>query len=218
MNKLLIVLTALSLSLGTAACVAVSNEKTVEADAVAMQPASNSVENADVSLKYFSYTYNGSPVTPDNRGGNDEVTVAMNGKRLVKGRDYKLFYAYNDKPGNAVLAVVGIGDYTGSLVTSFPIKPPAMKIKSLSTGKGNVLVEWDKTEGADGYQVLYSTDSSFKTYHSTTVWASSGKTSVNLKNVPEPGEKYYIKLRGFVVGNDGKRYGSYSSVKTVKAK
>ena len=213
MNKLLIVLTALSLSLGTAACVAVGTEKTVEADAVAMQPASNSVENADVSLKYFSYTYNGNPVTPDNRGGNDEVTVAMNGKRLVKGRDYKLFYAYNDKPGNAVLAVVGIGDYTGSLVTSFPIKPPAMKIKSLSTGKGNVLVEWDKTEGADGYQVLYSTDSSFKTYHSTTVWASSGKTSVNLKNVPEPGEKYYIKLRGFVVGNDGKRYGSYSSVK-----
>ena len=214
MNKVIAVLAALSITASTAAGISAGKIQTVDANAVtSQQTASNNLSNAAVTLKYNSYTLGDHPVTPDTRNGGDEVTVMLGGKKLVKGRDYKIYYANNDKPGNAVIAVVGMGDYTGSLVSTFPVKPPTVKLPTLSTGKGNVMVNWTPVQGAEGYQVQYSLDSSFKNCHSTTVWASSGRNYVNISNIPEPGEKYYIRMRAFIVGDDGKRYGNYTNPK-----
>ena len=172
---------------------------------------------AKITLRYASYTYTGSPITPDKRNGNDEVTVTLGGVKLKKDTDYKVYYKDNRKVGTAQIMVVGCGKYTGMASREFIIKPATAKITTLETGKGNVVVNWDPVRDAEGYQILYSTDRTFANYHSTTVWASEGKNYVNLKNVPEPGEKYYIKMRAFVT-KDGKRYGNYSSLrsKTVK--
>ena len=176
-----------------------------------------SIAGAKITLRYASYTYQGVPVTPDTRNGADEVTVKLDGKKLVKGTDYKLVYSNNNRPGNAKITAVGIGKYEGQATREFYVKPRKIAITTLETGKGNVVVNWDADNFAEGYQILYSTDRTFATYHSTTVWAYEGKTYVNLKNVPEPGEKYYIKMRAFIVRN-GTRYGTYSSLrsKTVK--
>lgn len=177
-----------------------------------------SLSSAKITLRYASYTYLGVPVTPDRRNGADEVTVKLDGKKLVKDSDYKLVYRDNNKAGIATLTAVGMGDYTDSVTRTFVVKPSTIAITTLETGKGNVVVNWDADPTAEGYQILYSTDRTFETNsHSTTVWQSSGKTFVNLKNIPQPGEKYYIKMRAFVT-KDGTRYGNYSSLrsKTVK--
>ncbi|MBR1763823.1 MAG: hypothetical protein IJ746_00330 [Ruminococcus sp.] len=179
-----------------------------------------SIESGKITLKYASYTFADKPVTPDARELSDgsvvnELTLKVDGKKLTKDVDYTLSYKNNTKPGTATVTATGIGDYTGSVSRDFAVKPKTIAITTLETGNG-IVVNWDKDASADGYQVLYSTDRDFVTYHSTTV-TDINKTYVNLTNVPRPGEKYYIKMRAFVeVG--GKRYGNYSSLrsKTVK--
>ena len=179
------------------------------------EPEPISIEDGKITLKYFSYTYKGVPVTPDDRNGVDEVTVKVGGKKLTKGVDYKLTYSNNKRPGTATITATGLGGYTGKLSRIFAVKPATNTIGELETGNG-IKVNYGKDTSADGYQILYSTDRTFATYHSTTVW-DTNKTYVCLTNVPKIGEKYYIKMRSFVVVN-GKRYGNYSSLrsKTVK--
>ena len=179
-----------------------------------------SVDGGRITLKYASYTFADKPVTPDARQLSDgtvadELTLKVDGRKLVKGVDYTLSYRNNKKPGTATVTATGIGDYTGSVSRDFAIKPKTIAITTLETGNG-IRVNWEKDASAEGYQVLYSTDRTFATYHSTTV-TDINKTYVNLTNVPKIGEKYYIKMRSFVVSG-GKRYGNYSSLrsKTVK--
>ena len=143
----------------------------------------------------------------------DDLTVKLGGKVLSPDKDYLTYYKNNDRPGTATVYVVGVDKYKGFTSAEFTVFPDVVSINSLETGKGNILVKWSPVDNADGYQVLYSKDKSFANCHSTTVWASSGKTSVNLSNIPEPGEKYYVKMRAFIVVG-GTRFGTYGPVKT----
>ena len=179
-----------------------------------------SVEGGRITLKYASYTFADKPVTPDARQLSDgtvadELTLRVDGKKLVKGVDYTLTYKNNQKPGTATVTATGIGDHTGSVSRDFAVKPKTIAISTLETGNG-IRVNWEKDASAEGYQVLYSTDRTFATYHSTTI-RDVNRTYVNLTNVPKIGEKYYIKMRAFVeVG--GKRYGNYSSLRSKTGK
>lgn len=179
-----------------------------------------SIDSGKITLRYASYTYGGKAVRPDARELSDgsivdELTVKAEGKKLVKDVDYTLSYQNNTKPGTATVTARGIGQYTGSITRTFVVKPATNAITTLETGRG-ITVNFGRDTKADGYQILYSTDRTFATYHSTTVW-DVNKSFVNLTSVPKPGEKYYIKMRSFVV-SDGKRYGNYSPLrsKTVK--
>ncbi|SDB37808.1 hypothetical protein SAMN02910317_01855 [Ruminococcaceae bacterium FB2012] len=217
MNKKLLVMLIAAVSAASAfALPAAAEEHETEVIPVVVEQ-KQSLEGAKITLRYASYTYKGVPVTPDVRNGADEVTVKLDGKKLTKGTDYILKYENNDRAGIATLTAEGIGDYEGSVSRTFVVKPSTIAITTLETGKGNIVVNWNSDPTAEGYQILYSKDRDFKDEHSTTVWASSGRNYVNLKNIPEPGEKYYIKMRAFVT-KDGVRYGNYSSLrsKTVK--
>ena len=175
-----------------------------------------SVSDAEVSLKYPSYTYTGSAITPDSRNGANEITVKYNGKTLTKGTDYTVTYRNNVKVGVATATIKGKGRYDGSKNVAFVIKPAKNAVTSLTTAANKITVKWNEDTSATGYQVLYSKNSSFSDYHSTTV---QGKTSVNLTTYPKTGETWYIKVRSFYT-KDGKttstRYGNYSDVKSIK--
>ena len=218
-KRLLIFLMSVTAVCSAAALPASADNGENETEIINISQAENrkSIEGAKITLKYASYTYMGVPVTPDTRNGADEVTVKVDGVKLKKGVDYRLIYINNDRPGSAIIVAEGIGDFEGSASRQFYVKPPKIAITTLETGKGNIVVNWEADPTAEGYQILYSKDRTFAEYHSTTVWADSGKTYVNLKNIPKPGEKYYIKMRAFIVRN-GTRYGTYSSLrsKTVK--
>ncbi|MBQ7275029.1 MAG: DUF4214 domain-containing protein [Clostridiales bacterium] len=59
--------------------------------------------------------YTGAAVTPD------EITVVMNGKELVEGRDYTVSCWNNLIPGTAWADIRGVGDYTGVQGVSFDL-------------------------------------------------------------------------------------------------
>lgn len=175
-----------------------------------------SLNNASVSVKYSAYTYTGSAITPDSRNGANEFTVKLNGKTLTKGTDYTVSYKNNVNVGVATATFTGKGKYEGSKSLQFVVKPAQNAITSLTTASNKVTVKWNADNTATGYQIVYSKDSSFKTYHSTTV---QGRTYVNLTTYPKNGETWYVKVRSFYT-KDGKltstRYGNYSDVRTIK--
>lgn len=76
-----------------------------------------SLDSATVTAPNAS-AYTGSAITPT-------PTVALAGKTLVAGTDYKVTYANNVNPGSATVYVEGIGDYTGVGSATFTIPAPA---------------------------------------------------------------------------------------------
>ncbi len=91
-------------------------------------------------------------------------------------------------------------------------KATVSKVKS--TAKKKVAVTIKKVSGAKGYEVVYSTNSKFKSKKTVTT-TSTSKTLTGLKS----GKTYYVKVRAYKTDSTGNKvYGSYSTVKKVKVK
>ncbi len=215
LKRLFIILAAAAAAASTQ--FAVSAEQSVEgpdAEQGVVQQEKRSLADAKITTLYASYSYTGSAVTPDSRNGADHVSVRLDGTKLVKGVDYTLSYENNVRPGVAYVTATGTGDYEGSITKAFVIIPPAVSTVSLSSSNENLKVGWNAVDGADGYQIIYSKDKSFRSYYITNVSAAGGNRSANIASSAKAGEKYYVKLRPFVF-NNGTRYpGPFCSART----
>lgn len=98
--------------------------------------------------------------------------------------------------------------------TKVSVKKTELKtVKNTSGKKMQVTVK--KAAGADGYQIIYSTDKNFKKNVKKVTMTSTSKTIKNL----EKGKTYYVKVCAYEKDSTGaKVYGKYSKVKTVKIK
>lgn len=100
------------------------------------------------------------------------------------------------------------------LVEKIDVKPAKAKIVSV-TKKGNnkCSIKLKKVNKAAGYQIVYSTDKSFKKNVKKMTVKNVNATIKKLKK----GKKYYFKARAFTKSSSGSVvYGSYSSVKIKK--
>ena len=92
-------------------------------------------------------------------------------------------------------------------------KAELKNVTNTSGKKAKVTVK--KTAGADGYQIIYSTDKNFKKNVKKVTMTGTSKTIKNL----EKGKTYYVKVCAYEKDSTGaKVYGKYSKVKTVKIK
>lgn len=73
------------------------------------------VSAAKATLDKTSYTYTGSAIQPK------VVSVVLGGRTLTKGTDFTVSYSNNTNIGTATVTIMGIGNYTGSLPTTFTI-------------------------------------------------------------------------------------------------
>ncbi len=93
-------------------------------------------------------------------------------------------------------------------------KPGIVNIKlAKNNKKRSVLVKWYDVDGADGYDIQYSLKKSF----SGKKTKKSSYSMVNIKKLKKK-KSYYIRVRAFVITDEGKVYGSWSKVKKVKIK
>ena len=92
-----------------------------------------------------------------------------------------------------------------------PTKPRPVSVKK----KGNGFqYTWKSVSGVKGYQIAWSTDSSFKTKKTMSV-AGAGKHTITKKNLASG--LYYVKIRSYNTAANGTRYYSrWSTVKSVK--
>lgn len=73
------------------------------------------ISNASVSA-IPDQTYSGQAITP-------EVTLTHNSAALVNGTDYTVSYSNNKNAGTATAVITGIGNYSGTIKTTFRIMP-----------------------------------------------------------------------------------------------
>jgi len=94
------------------------------------------------------------------------------------------------------------------------VKKP--KISKLTNKKSKkVTVKIKKVSGAEGYQILYSTNKKFKRTKKTKMTAKNSLTIKNLKK----GKVYYFKVRAYKSDSTGaKVYGKYSTKKKILIK
>lgn len=206
----------------------------------------NITKTADSSSASTSTTT--APVMPEEQTLNvssanlskDVITVAYGSTVTVKGTA-KTTVSY--KTGNSKIASVsskgkitakstgattltvtakGTSAYTKATKSITVIVIPKKEtVTTLNSAKKTQLtVSWKKDSKATGYQIQYSTSKSFKNAKTVTVKKNS-VTSQTLKKLTA-GKKYYVKVRAYktvkIEGKSVNKYGSFSSVKTVRVK
>lgn len=84
-----------------------------------------------------------------------------------------------------------------------------------SRKKREVKVTWKKTQGASGYEILYSTNAGFK--NAKMKRAKGNQVSLRLKKLKSK-KNCYVKIRAYQKTESGVIYGPYSRVKKAKVK
>lgn len=141
-----------------------------------------------------------------------QKTTSYTISKLSAGNSYKFkIRTYLTKSGKTYY-----GDYTSELATA--TLPSKVTIYYPSAGSKKMTAKWKKVSAGTGYEIKYSTSSSFKTSKTkTTRIEGKSKTSKTIKDLKK-GTKYYVKVRAYKTV-DGKRYyGSYSSVRTARVR
>ncbi len=141
------------------------------------------------------------------------------GKTVLKnGTDYSLSYTSNKNVGTATVTIKGKGTYTGLVKKTFKINPKATTLsKVTSPKKKQIKLTWKKqTTQTTGYQIQYSTSSSFKNAKSVTV--SKNKTTSKTIQKLTSKKKYFVRIRTYKTVNKVKYYSSWSKSKSIKVK
>ena len=76
------------------------------------------ISYANVTLDKKTYEYTGKEITPG-------ITITYKGKTLTEGKDYTVDFSKNTEPGFATVKITGIGNFTGTTMTTFYINKPA---------------------------------------------------------------------------------------------
>lgn len=161
------------------------------------------------TISVSNATYTGKALKP-------KVTVKVGSKTLSAKSDYTLSYKNNKSTGKASVTITarkGSKYCTSKTTKYFYIVPKKVTISSAkSTTKTKLTVKYKKATGASGYQIAYKKKGTSKWYYKYTT-----KTSYTLSKLSRK-KYYYVKVRAYKTVGKTKKYGSYSSTKTVKIK
>ena len=173
------------------------------------------INEQDVSLSKKSYPYNGKSQKPS-------VTVKSNqGNILKNGMDYTVSYEKGRKNvGKYKVSIKLKGNYTGTLIKTFTIKPKATSISRMASKKKGFIVKWKKqTIQTTGYQLQYSTSSKFAKKNTKALTLKKNRITSRTVTKLKAGKKYYVRVRAYknvkVNGKTSKIYSDWSKAKKV---
>ncbi len=122
---------------------------------------SKSIEDCVIGI-IPSQTYTGTTIKP-------AVKVTFQGKQLTKGVDYKLSYINNTKVGKASIRITGLGEFGGSKLVNFNIKPCKVTgVKLSASEKNSVKLKWAGNNSAADYYIYQKINGSWQKIASTT--------------------------------------------------
>ncbi|MBO4217063.1 MAG: hypothetical protein J5940_03875 [Clostridia bacterium] len=85
------------------------------------EEADKKAEKGDVIYDLACAYITAEPVVYNGQAQKPELTIVINGKRLVYGTDYKALYYPSVLPGYGYVYLMGIGDYSGAFYASYII-------------------------------------------------------------------------------------------------
>lgn len=170
--------------------------------------------------KNTSYSYQGYQII--NTSTNKVVATIKNRNTntyQVSGLAYAAKYSFAIR-AYAVSNSTSLYGPTSIAVSTYT-KPAMVSFSKLSSGKGSIKATWKKLNSRiTGYQIQYSTNSSFKSSKivATTSYKSTSKTINKLSK----NKKYYVRVRAYKdvkINNKLTRiYGSWSKTLSTKTK
>lgn len=143
-------------------------------------------------------------------------TTSYTGKNFTKGKTYyikaRTYVTLNGKK------YYGAWSSTVSVKCGEIAKKPVKvnNVKLTAQSKQKIKVTWSKVT-CNGYEIGWAKDKAFKKKISTTKIKKGGTTSYTGKNFTK-GKTYYVRVRAYKTVGGKTYYGSWSSVKSVKAK
>ena len=191
-----------------------SNPKYFDMNYTFLKPSKTSTTNKiDLSTgsvdEISSQVYTGEEIKPS-------IKVTYEGEELVLGTDYEVSYSNNISIGTANVTITGIGNYEGSIETTFEIiKYVPEKIANISLSKktaDSLSFSWSKLNDVSGYEI-YKYDESTKSYKLLKDINSSSTTAYTDTNLTSA-TSYSYKIRGYKVINGEYFYGDFSNVFT----
>lgn len=164
-----------------------------------------------VTLSTTSYTYNGKVKKPS-------VTVKDSKGKTISSSNYTVTYASGCKNVGTYKVTIKLkGNYSGTLTKTFKINPAATSISKLTAKSKGFTAKWTKkTTQVTGYQIQYSTSSSFSNAKKVTI-SKNSTTSKTISKLAK-NKKYYVRIRTYKTVNGTKYYSSWSSKKSIKTK
>ncbi len=163
-----------------------------------------------VKLSDETFTYTGNNIKP-------KVTVKNSKNKTIAALNYTVKYPSSTKNvGTYKVTVKFNGDYSGSKNLSFVINPKSTSVTNLTAGRKAFTVKWNKQTSSGGYQIQYSTNSSFKSAKSVNI--SNNKASSKTVTKLTPKKKYYVRIRTFKKVSGKTYYSDWSAKKNVTTK
>ncbi|MGI6033194.1 MAG: carbohydrate-binding domain-containing protein [Coriobacteriales bacterium] len=185
-------------------------------------------------------TYTGEAIEP-------EVTVTLDGTMLAEGTDYEVYYYNNTEVGTATVLVMGIGDYTGTVRTTFSIVESSQdaagasedssasstsqstatkSMSKVTLGKVKIVKKKTKSLKKGRIRVVWKKVSGAKGYQIRykvgkkvkTIKVKGAKVHKKILKKLKKGKKYTIKIRAYTRKSGKTYYGSWSKACKVKVK
>ena len=95
--------------------------------------------------------------------------------------------------------------------------PKATKLAAVSNiSKKSLTIAWKKTSGVTGYQIQYSTSSSFSSSKTKSITVTGASKLSKVVTGLTKGKTYYVRVRTYKKVDGTKYYSSWSSVKSKK--
>ncbi|MCM1059118.1 MAG: hypothetical protein NC452_02365 [Eubacterium sp.] len=172
---------------------------------------SRSLENCNIEGVSLTYEYTGKPIDI-----TKDVKIYSEKGRTLRRSHYsyydagKNYYHVYTSCGKYSLKIQGKGKYEGTSVeVVYYIVPSKTKIKKITSSKSNyITVKYNGSTGADGYQLVCSSDAKFPAKLTRKI---KTKSSDELTIKCDKGT-YYFKIRPYIV-EDGKRiFGKWSDI------
>lgn len=172
------------------------------------------------NFEELSYKWDGNYKTPKvtltfDATGKEGVFVEC--RTLQQGVDYEVVYEDNKKVGTAGVMIVGKGNFGGSRVETFRIRPEKTRLRKLEKGGKMIKATWvEKTKQVTGYVVQISTKKDF----SSSVKKYKVKKKITTKTFKglKSGKKYYVRVRTYKNVSGINYYSGWSNVMKIKAR
>ncbi|MCR5624660.1 MAG: leucine-rich repeat protein, partial [Lachnospiraceae bacterium] len=123
----------------------------------------------------------------------------------------------NVNPGNAsnAASTSAVENPTATSATNAE-KPDKVVIKSIKKKGKKVTVKWKKVTGADGYQLQYAKNKSFKGKKAGVISKTTGKVKLTINLKKFEGKKCFVRVRAYKTVDGKKVWGVWSKKKILK--
>lgn len=145
--------------------------------------------------------------------GSYKVIATITDASTLKYVDTSVKSKYGTTYVYKVVAYGGTSTGSGTARKTVRLNKPAISSVT-NDASGSILVTWNKVSKGSGYQIQYSTSSSFSSYK--TVWIKSRTQISRAITGLTGGNTYYVRIRTYYKNSAGKKYYSaWSSVKSI---